>query len=89
MKKKVCLLFPMIVCALAAQAQNDAPDSSREEEFHRIYKSYNEQPTSVESWENAIKGRAAENYQVQKGDTLSDISGTLLVISFFGQKFGL
>lgn len=86
MKKKVCLLFPMIVCTLAAQAQNDAPDSSREEEFHRIYKSYNEQPTSVESWENAIKGRAAENYQVQKGDTLSDISGTLFGDQFFWPK---
>lgn len=86
MKKKVCLLFTAILCALVAQAQEDAPDSSREEEFHRIYKTYNEQPTSIESWESAVKGRPAENYQVQKGDTLSDISGTLFGDQFFWPK---
>lgn len=86
MKKKISLLFAMILCALVAKAQDDTPDSSREEEFHRIYKSYNEQPTSVESWENAVKGRAAENYQVQGGDTLSEISGTLFGDQFFWPK---
>ncbi|KHD87676.1 MAG: signal peptide protein [Bdellovibrio sp. ArHS] len=55
------------------------PDYSREAEFHRIYKTYNEQPTPVEAWEKAVGARESETYQVQKGDTLSGISTT-----FFG-----
>lgn len=55
------------------------PDYSREAQFHRIYKSYNEQPTSVELWEKAVGGRESEIYKVQKGDTLWGISTT-----FFG-----
>ncbi|WII73753.1 LysM peptidoglycan-binding domain-containing protein [Bdellovibrio sp. 22V] len=55
------------------------PDYSREAEFHRIYKTYNEQPTSEEVWEKAVGGRESEVYAVQKGDTLSGISQT-----FFG-----
>lgn len=86
MKKKVCFLLPMILCALFAKAQEDGPDTSREEAFHRIYKTYNEQPTSLESWEKVVKGRPAESYQVQKGDTLSDISGTLFGDQFFWPK---
>lgn len=60
-------------------AQGDSPDFNRESEFHRIYKSYNEQPTSEEAWDQAVGNRASETYQVQKGDTLSGISTT-----FFG-----
>ncbi|UXR63148.1 LysM peptidoglycan-binding domain-containing protein [Bdellovibrio bacteriovorus] len=55
------------------------PDFSREAEFHRIYKSYNEQPTSVELWEKAVGARESEVYQIQKGDTLWGVSTT-----FFG-----
>lgn len=55
------------------------PDYSREAEFYRIYKNYNEQPTPVESWEKAVGGRESELYKVQKGDTLWGISTT-----FFG-----
>lgn len=58
------------------------PDYSREAEFHRIYKTYNEQPTPVEAWEKAVGARESETYQVQKGDTLSGISTT-----FFGDPF--
>nr|WP_295905214.1 LysM peptidoglycan-binding domain-containing protein [uncultured Bdellovibrio sp.] len=62
------------------------PDYSREAEFHRIYKTYNEQPTSEESWEKAAGNRQAEIYQVQKGDTLSGISTTLFGDQFFWPK---
>ncbi len=61
---------------------SSGPDYSREAEFHRIYKTYNEQPTSVEAWEKAISSRQGEGYLVQKGDTLSGVSKT-----FFGDEF--
>lgn len=56
-----------------------SPDYSKEAEFHRIYKDFNEQPTSTEVWEKVAGARESEVYQVQKGDTLSGISST-----FFG-----
>lgn len=62
------------------------PDYSREAEFHRIYKTYNEQPTSVESWEKVLGARQGETIQVQKGDTLSGISGTLFGDPLFWPK---
>ncbi|QDK39781.1 hypothetical protein DOE51_12335 [Bdellovibrio sp. NC01] len=62
----------------AAPMGND-PDYAQEAKFNRIYKKYNEQPTSTEAWEKASGKRAAETYQVQKGNTLWDISTT-----FFG-----
>ncbi|WP_374080474.1 LysM peptidoglycan-binding domain-containing protein [Bdellovibrio bacteriovorus] len=70
----------------AAAFGSNEPDYSRESEFHRIYKTYNEQPTSVEAWEKAVGPRQAEIYQVQKGDTLSGISTTLFGDQFFWPK---
>lgn len=65
--------------SLTPSTVGSEPDYSREAQFHRIYKSYNEQPTSVELWEKAVGGRESEIYKVQKGDTLWGISTT-----FFG-----
>lgn len=62
------------------------PDYSKEAKFHRIYKKYNEQPTSVEAWEKAVGDRKAETYKIQKGDTLSGLSTTLFGDQFFWPK---
>lgn len=61
-----------------ATGGND-PDFAKEAQFNRIYKKFNEQPTAVEAWDKAVGKRASESYQVQKGNTLWDISNT-----FFG-----
>ncbi|MBO9665234.1 MAG: LysM peptidoglycan-binding domain-containing protein [Bdellovibrio sp.] len=55
------------------------PDYEKENEFHAIYKRFNQEPTSEESWEKAVGARKSETYKVQKGNTLWDISNT-----FFG-----
>lgn len=65
-----------------APVGGSGPDYSKESEFHRIYKTYNEQPTSVEVWGKVVGSKESKNYKVQKGDTLSGISKT-----FFGDPF--
>lgn len=57
----------------------EGPDLQKEARFNSIYKKFNQQPTSVEAWEKAAGKRPSEVYQVQKGNTLWDISNT-----FFG-----
>jgi hypothetical protein len=71
------LLVPTIVCA---QTSDDA-DFKTEAKFHRLYKKFNEQPTSNEAWEKALANRKANSYPIQKNDTLWDISHT-----FFGDS---
>jgi hypothetical protein len=65
--------------AEASSVSGSEPDFEKEHSFNTVYKSYNQQPTPIESWEKAVSQRKFENYQIQKGDTLSDISNT-----FFG-----
>lgn len=60
-----------------ASTYGDEVDHQQEAYFHNIYKNYNEQPTSVDSWEQAIGPRKSEAYLIQKGDTLWDVSSTL------------
>lgn len=68
---------------VAVPTSDSEPDYSKESEFHRIYKTYNEQPTSGEAWDKAASSaKESKVYQVQKGDTLSGISQT-----FFGDPF--
>ena len=64
--------------SVPAAGSND-PDFAKEAQFNHIYKKFNEQPTAVEAWDKAVGKRASETYQVQKGNTLWDISNT-----FFG-----
>lgn len=60
-------------------AQSDEPDLKREKRLHEIYLKYNQNPISDQTWAGATSGKA-QTYQVQKGDTLWDLSSTL-----FGQ----
>ncbi len=64
----------------------DEPDFSKEEQLHRIYESYNAQPTSDVSWEKAISSGKAQVYNIQAGDTLWGISQTLFGDSQFWPK---
>ncbi|WP_413290869.1 LysM peptidoglycan-binding domain-containing protein [Bdellovibrio sp. HCB337] len=74
-----------LATSVVAYAQDDA-DFKAEERFHRIYKKYNEAPTSEDSWEKALANRKANNYSVQNKDTLWDISNTLFGDSFYWPK---
>ncbi len=56
---------------------DSSPDLRKEEQFYKIYKKYNESPTNVEAWEKVIGTRAGESYEIQKNDTLWDLSKTL------------
>jgi hypothetical protein len=75
-----------VATAVLAHAQDGEPDIKREERFHRIYKKYNEQPTSEEAWEKVLSGRKANSYSVQNKDTLWDISHTLFGDSSYWPK---
>lgn len=57
-------------------AGND-PDFAREERYHRYYKRGAEKPTDENVWGSLTEGRRSMVYEVQKGDTLSEISETL------------
>lgn len=85
-KNKFAVISACLLSACLAKAEGDDPDYNKENRFHNIYKKYNEQPTSVESWEKALGARRAETYSVQKGDTLWDISSTLFGDSHFWPK---
>lgn len=65
---------------------NDEPDLAKEARFHRIYKSYNENPTSEDRWQSAIGSATAQTYSVQNGDTLWSLSETLFGDSQFWPK---
>lgn len=56
---------------------NDDPDFRTEKRFHDIYQKFNQQPTSTEEWSKVTSGKSSQNYEVQKGDTLWDLSKTL------------
>ncbi len=65
---------------------NNDPDFNKESRFNSIYKKYNRQPTAPDVWEKVLGERQAETYNVQKGDTLWDISKTLFGDSYFWPK---
>ncbi len=54
----------------------DDPDLALEQKFNDIYNKYNINPTSDDVW-GAASSKAAQVYDVQKGDTLFTISRTL------------
>jgi hypothetical protein len=66
----------MTAISLDLFAQDDA-DFAKEARFHRIYKEYNEKPTSVEDWNANLSNGHSQSYQIQKKDTLWEISAVL------------
>ncbi|MGZ3744752.1 MAG: LysM peptidoglycan-binding domain-containing protein [Pseudobdellovibrionaceae bacterium] len=78
--------FMILVSTLSALAQDTDPDLKKEERFHRIYKKYNQEPTSEEAWEKVLAGRQANTYPIQNKDTLWDISQTLFGDSSYWPK---
>jgi hypothetical protein len=77
----------MALAPMAAHAQSDdAPDLNKEAKFHHIYEQYNAQPTDAEKWQSALGEAHTQTYDVQRGDTLWDISDTLFADSDFWPK---
>ena len=73
------LLVALSLTAPAFAGAQDAPDLNRERRLFQNYKKFNQKPTPQEQWQEAISGVTEQNYQIQQGDTLWDISET-----FFG-----
>lgn len=63
----------------ASKSRTDAPDYAYESSLYRIYRNFLSTPMSSEQWETMRSDRGTEDYKVQQGDTLWDISKT-----FFG-----
>jgi nucleoid-associated protein YgaU len=72
--------------SVSVRAQDDAPDLKKEAKFHSIYKNFNTEPTSSQKWEAALGQTQSQRYDVQKGDTLWDISDTLFADPDFWPK---
>ena len=64
---------------------SDEPNASFESRLSQIYAQHSE-PVSDEKWTEMIGARAAENYSVQTGDTLWDLSQTLFADGFYWSK---
>lgn len=60
-------------------AQMDTPNYALEQRLYEIYSKHLSEPLSNEQWQMMIGQRQIETYEIQKGDTLWDISET-----FFG-----
>ncbi|RYZ91025.1 MAG: hypothetical protein EOP06_07255 [Proteobacteria bacterium] len=78
-KRSLQILFGISFVVATGHAQDGEPNFKKEEYFHKVYKKYNEQPTSSEAWEKALSNRKPNTYSIQADDTLWDISQT-----FFG-----
>lgn len=80
-------VFLLIVISGAVGAQGtDEPDLAKEARLFKIYKDYNESPTSESSWQMALQASKSQSYLIQKGDTLWDISNTFFADPQFWPK---
>lgn len=69
------ILVSALGLVMVAHAQEEA-DPRKEMNFHQIYRSFNENPTSEERWNAALGAAQGEGYLLQSGDTLWGISET-------------
>lgn len=65
---------------------NEEPDSDLEEKIYKAYSRLAPKPLSTEDWSQIADERSQEIYNVQKGDTLWDISQTLFGSGYFWPK---
>lgn len=65
----------MLFAPVALMAQ-DEPDLRTEERLHRTYQQFNQNPTPQDKWQGALSQASSQNYRIQSGDTLWDISET-------------
>lgn len=77
---------PVAQAPQEASPIGDEPDLAREARFHRIYKMFNQQPTSNEQWNSALGKSSQSMYQIQKGDNLWSLSQTLFADPNFWPK---
>ncbi len=82
--KSISIALALSMSCLSAFA-DDGPDLAKEKRLHDIYMRYNVNPTNEQLWSGATGGKA-QTYQVQKGDTLWDLSTTLFAQSDFWPK---
>lgn len=59
---------------LPAVGQDEFVDQSKEDRFFQIYKTYNEKPVDGQLWQQVQTAETVNAYQVQRGDTLWDLS---------------
>jgi hypothetical protein len=64
---------------------SDEPNEAFEARMAAIY-AQNSEPISDEKWSGLLGSRAAENYSIQAGDTLWDLSSTLFADGFYWSK---
>lgn len=67
-------------------AAAEDPNLKLEQRLHQTYLKYNQAPTPESAWESAQGNNASGTYEIQKGDTLWDISDTLFGDSQFWPK---
>lgn len=65
---------------------DNSPDLDLEKKFHKWYKLYNSKPTPDDIWKAAASKQQAQEYVVQKGDTLWSISKVLFGDANFWPK---
>ncbi len=74
---------PSVADSLAPRS--DEPNEAFEARMSAIY-AQNSEPVSDEKWSGLLGERSTENYSVQAGDTLWDLSSTLFADGFYWSK---
>ncbi|MCB0350451.1 MAG: LysM peptidoglycan-binding domain-containing protein [Bdellovibrionales bacterium] len=68
---------PSFVSGNQFQPPNDEPDLNYEARLHDIFLNFNSSKTPDAEWDTLVGSRHSERYQIQRGDSLWDISKTL------------
>ncbi len=80
------LLFILAFAAGSTATAEEQPNLLIEDRFHQIFKEFNEQPTSEESWNRVFRASQPRTYEVMEQDNLWDISNILFGDPFFWPK---